>query len=282
VLTVVEWDHPDIFPTPQALRQAFEDFVNLVPEDGLVIGCGDEPGVREVMGRAKAGRVSYGLQPDNDWQAVELQPNRQGGYAFKVGRKGQAGPPELAVSLAIPGRHNVLNGLAALIVADHQGVELAQAAEILGRFTGVGRRFELKGEVNGITVIDDYAHHPTEIRATLAAARTRYGTRPIWAVFQPHTFSRTVALLDDFAAAFEGADQVIVVDIFPSREKDDGRVHSRDLVERMAHSGARYIGSLEETTAYLVDHLSPPAVLLTLGAGDGYQIGEWVLDRLRG
>jgi UDP-N-acetylmuramate--alanine ligase len=282
VLTVVEWDHPDIFPTPQALRQAFEDFVNLVPEDGLVIGCGDEPGVREVMGRTKAGRVSYGLQPDNDWQAVELQPNRQGGYAFKVGRKGQAGPPELAVSLAIPGRHNVLNGLAALIVADHQGVELAQAAEILGRFTGVGRRFELKGEVNGITVIDDYAHHPTEIRATLAAARTRYGTRPIWAVFQPHTFSRTVALLDDFAAAFEGADQVIVVDIFPSREKDDGRVHSRDLVERMAHSGARYIGSLEETTAYLVDHLSPPAVLLTLGAGDGYQIGEWVLDRLRG
>jgi len=282
VLTVVEWDHPDIFPTPQALHQAFEDFVNLVPADGLVIGCGDEPGVSEVMGQTKADRVSYGLQPDNDWQAVELQPNRRGGYAFKVGRKGRDGPPELAVSLAIPGRHNVLNALAVLIVADHQGVELTQASEILGRFKGVARRFELKGEVNGITVIDDYAHHPTEIRATLAAARVRYGTRPIWVVFQPHTFSRTVSLLDDFAAAFDVADQVIVVDIFPSREKDEGRVHSRDLVERMAHSEAHYIGSLEETAAYLVDHLSPPAVLLTLGAGDGYQVGEWVLERLSG
>jgi UDP-N-acetylmuramate--alanine ligase len=145
----------------------------------------------------------------------------------------------------------------------------------------VGRRFELKGEVNGITIIDDYAHHPTEIKATLAAARTRFGERPIWAVFQPHTFSRTISLLDDFAGAFDDADNVVIVDIFPSRETDEGVVNSQDIIDRMTHPNARYIGPLREAADYLVEHLSPPVVLLTLGAGDGYQIGEWVLAKLR-
>jgi UDP-N-acetylmuramate--alanine ligase len=131
-------------------------------------------------------------------------------------------------------------------------------------------------------VIDDYAHHPTEIKATLAAARTRFGPRPIWAVFQPHTFSRTLALLDDFAAAFAAADHVIVVDIFASREQDEGLVCSQDIVERMVHPDARYLGPLAEAAAYLSTHLQPPAALITLGAGDGYLVGEWVLEKLQG
>jgi UDP-N-acetylmuramate--alanine ligase len=278
VITIVEWDHPDIFPTPQALRDAFEDFVRLVPADGFVIGCGDEPDVRKISIVAKARVVTYGLQPGNDWQAVDLKPNWQGGYDFRVVCQETGRQPDLIVSLKVPGIHNVLNGLAVLIVADQQGIELAQAASILGRFEGVGRRFELKGEVNGVTVIDDYAHHPTEIKATLAAARTRFGERPIWAVFQPHTFSRTISLLDDFAGAFEMADHVIVVDIFPSREIDEGLVNSQHIVERMAHPDARYIGPLREAADYLVNKLAPPAVLLTMGAGDGYLVGEWVLE----
>ena len=309
VVTMVEWDHPDIFPTPQAFEQAFVDFVQLVPPDGLVIGCGDEPKVRRVLAQAQARVITYGLQAGNDWQAVELQPNRQGGHDFKVKqrmlpevdskqpnssftpaplvlparasvRAGASVIQPSSFSLSLPGVHNVLNALAGLIVADQQGIPLDRAAEILSRFKGVGRRFELKGEVNGITVIDDYAHHPTEIRATLAAARSRFGDRPIWAVFQPHTFSRTVALLDDFAAAFDLADHVIIVDIFASREVDEGQIHSRELVQRMAHPDARYLGSLREAAAYLVEQLAPPAVLLTLGAGDGYQVGEWVLEKL--
>ena len=235
--------------------------------------------------------VTYGLQPGNDWQAIELQPNRHGGHDFKVKQRvspkmdskqpnSALSPQPSAFSLSLPGLHNVLNALAGLIVADQQGIEPGRAAEILSRFRGVNRRFELKGEVNGMTVIDDYAHHPTEIRATLAAARSRFGDRPIWAVFQPHTFSRTVALLDDFAGAFDQADHVIIVDIFPSREVDDGRVHSRDLARRMAHPDARYLGSLRDAADYLVERLAPPAVLLTLGAGDGYQVGEWVLEKL--
>jgi UDP-N-acetylmuramate--alanine ligase len=283
VVTIVEWDHPDIFPTPQALRQDFREFVQRVPPHGLVIGCGDDPGVCAIIDQVRSPVVTYGLTADNDWQAAEIQLNRHGGYDFKVaGRLGQqAAPSQLTISLALPGLHNIYNTLAVLAVAHRQGVDLSQAAEIIGRFQGVGRRFEVKGDVNDMTVIDDYAHHPTEIKATLAAARARFGDRDIWVAFQPHTFSRTLSLLDQFAAAFADADHVIIVDIFPSREADQGLVHSRDIVTRMSHPDARYIGPLDEAAAYLVAHLSPPGVLLTMGAGDGYQIGEWVLESLK-
>jgi UDP-N-acetylmuramate--alanine ligase len=165
-------------------------------------------------------------------------------------------------------------------VTDYCGLELTQAAEIIGQFKGVGRRFELKGEIKGVTIIDDYAHHPTEIKATLAAARIRFTGQPIWAAFQPHTFSRALALLDDFATAFNDADHVIITDIFASRETDQGLVKSADILERMDHPDARYIGSLSAAADYLAAHLASPAVLVTLGAGDSYKIGELVLKKL--
>jgi len=278
VVTTVEWDHPDIFPTYRDFTRAFADFVQLVPANGLVIGCGDDAGAAEIIQQAAAEVTTYGLQEGNDWQATNLQTNAKGGYDFQVLHLTRSTP--LAVSLTMPGVHNVTNALAALIIAHQQGLDLAEAAEILGRFTGVGRRFELKGEVNGITIIDDYAHHPTEIKATLAAARTRFGNRPIWAVLQPHTFSRTLTLLDGFATAFNDADHVIVVDIFASREKDEGLINSQNIVEKMDHPDVRYIGSLRDAADYLVGHLSPPAVLITLGAGDGDQVGAQVLERI--
>ncbi|MCK6628491.1 MAG: UDP-N-acetylmuramate--L-alanine ligase [Anaerolineae bacterium] len=285
VVTNVEWDHPDMFASPQILTRAFEDFVRLVPPHGLVIGCGDDPGARHVLTQAAASTTTYGLHPENDWQAVDIQPNARGGHDFKVK---QIHPSSfiphpssfISVSLSLPGLHNVSNTLAVLIAAERCGVELAQAAEIAGHFTGAGRRFELKGEVNGITIIDDYAHHPTEIKATLAAARVRFAGRPIWAAFQPHTFSRTLALLDDFAHAFADADHVIITDIFASRETDMGLVKSSDILARMRHPDARYLGGLAEAADYLAAHLTPPAVLITLGAGDGYLIGERVLAEL--
>lgn len=282
VITTVEWDHPDIFPSPRALQQAFETFGQQVPEHGLVIGCGDDPGVQTVLPEVRARVVTYGLQEGNDWQAIDFSPNLKGGYDFKIlRREGNKIYPE-TISLAIPGLHNVCNALAVLIVAQERGLELSQAAEILGQFEGVGRRFELKGEARGVTVIDDYAHHPTEIKATLAAARSRFGQRPLWVSFQPHTFSRTHILLDEFATALAEADHVVIVDIFPSRERNQGVVHSRDIVSRMNHPDVRYIGSLSEAAEYLARKMSAPAVLLTLGAGDGYQVGEWVLENLGG
>ncbi len=185
------------------------------------------------------------------------------------------------ISLRVPGLHNVKNSLAALIVADRLGIAPDRAAVTLADFEGVDRRFEVKGGAAGIMVIDDYAHHPTEIRATLAAARVRYLGHPIWAVFQPHTYSRTRALLDGFAGAFDDADHVILVDIFAARERPDGSISSRDLLARMVHPDARYIPSLADTANYLTAHLSPGDVLLTLGAGDGYRVGDIVLEALR-
>lgn len=281
VVTTVEWDHPDIFPTPQAVYDAFEKFIQLTPEDGLVIGCGDDVGVRAVINGARAKLVTYGLQPHNQWQAVDIRPNQRGGCDFRVRRDNTAADQAVAVSLAVPGRHNVCNALAALVVADHQNLELAQAAQLLSQFKGVARRFEIKGEIDGLIVIDDYAHHPTEVKTTLAAARARFGNQPLWLAFQPHTFSRTLALLDDFTDAFDQADHVIIVDIFASREIDTGLIKSQDLVKRMKHPDARYIGSLSAAADYLATQLIPPAVLLTMGAGDGYKIGEWVLEKLR-
>ena len=283
VVTNVEWDHPDIFPTPEAGQQAFVSFVQKVPAEGLVIGCGDDAGVRQVIQEAEARVVTYGFNSTNDWQAIKVQSNQRGGHDFEVIRRIDSSRSDLVtkVSLTLPGRHNVLNALAVLVVAQAQGLEPGEAAAALGRFRGVGRRFELKGEVKGITVIDDYAHHPTEIKVNLAAARARFGDRRLWVLVQPHTFSRTLALLDDFAGAFAEANQVIVVDIFPSREKDEGLISSRDLVERIKQPAARYIGPLSEAAIYLLEHLEPGDVLLTCGAGDGYLVGEWVLAGLK-
>jgi UDP-N-acetylmuramate--alanine ligase len=281
VITVVEWDHPDIFPTLQALNDAYIDFVRLIPAEGLVIGCGDAPGVQDIIQHAAAKVVTYGLEEDNDWQAINLRPNQRGGYDFEVLPPQVAGQAAVNVSLAIPGVHNAYNALAVLIIAWRQGLDLPQAAKIMSRFKGVERRFQIKGEVNDIIIIDDYAHHPTEIKATLAAARTRFEGYAIWVSAQPHTFSRVLTLFDEFVTAFDAADHVIINDIYASRETDEGIVSSRDIVDRMLHPDVRYIGSLNEATAYLATHITSPAVLLTLGAGDGYLVGEGVLDRLR-
>jgi UDP-N-acetylmuramate--alanine ligase len=182
----------------------------------------------------------------------------------------------------LPGEHNVLNSLAALAVADQLGVDFNQARNALADYRGAGRRFEVKGEAHGVTVVDDYAHHPTEIRATLAAARRRFGPRPLWVMFQPHTYSRTRTLLADFAASFADADHVIVVDIFRSRETPDPTISAADIVKRMHHRDVRYLPALADAAEALSAQLKSGDVLLTLGAGDGDWVGAEVLRRLGG
>ncbi|MEM7345141.1 MAG: UDP-N-acetylmuramate--L-alanine ligase [Chloroflexota bacterium] len=278
IITMVEWDHPDIFATEADFQQAFIDFTDRLPQNGLIIGCGDDPGVRQIFQASDRQSKTYGLADGNDWQAVDVRPNLHGGYDFKaVCHTAKAPVAPIPISLRLPGLHNVANTLATLVVAYHQGLDLTKAAEILGTFEGVGRRFELKGEVNGLTIVDDYAHHPTEIRATLQAARTRFGPRPIWALFQPHTFSRTLALFDEFVTAFSEADHAILIDIFPSREKDEGLVSSQMLIDKMSHPDCHYLSSHQTAADYLIENLGANDVLLTMGAGDGYQIGEQVL-----
>ncbi|MCC7353245.1 MAG: UDP-N-acetylmuramate--L-alanine ligase [Anaerolineae bacterium] len=308
VVTNVEWDHPDCYPTPEAFREAFAQFVARVSAGGRIIGCMDDAGVREVRQIATAAPAltlprlalertheyageganrtlgteglweGYGFEPEAEWQATEIMPNARGGHDFTVLCRGVR---VAQVNLSLAGKHNILNVLAALAAVAQVGVEPEQAAYILGFFQGAARRFEAKGEAGGIMVLDDYGHHPTEVRATLAAARQRFPGRTVWAVFQPHTFSRTRALLTDFAAAFNDADHVIITDIFPARERDNLGVTSAHIVERMNHPDARTIGSLDAAAGYLLQRLKSGDVLITLGAGDGNLVGERVLAGLR-
>jgi UDP-N-acetylmuramate--alanine ligase len=281
VITALEHDHPDCYPTFQEMRAAFAAFVKRIVPGGLVVVWGaDQEGLslgQEVLDLEKGHRIQlYGLDAESDWwaQGVELGNSA----AFTVYHHGkQMGP----CALQVPGRHNVLNALAALAASAKVGVDFGVAAAALTRFRGIERRFEVKGQAAEITVVDDYAHHPTEIRATLAAARLKYPGRSIWAVFQPHTYSRTAALLGDFAAAFDGADHVLVTDIYAAREVDNLGISGDDIVRCMAHPDARSTPALEDATTVLLDCAQSGDVVITLGAGDGYLVGERLLDRLR-
>ena len=224
VVTNVEHDHPDCYPTPQDFYQAFLQFTHQVQPGGVLVACSDDPGARKLLEEAQAAGVeaiSYGLGDGlSGYQAVNLQPNAEGGLTFESAssaHRAVPSSPEL-VALQVPGEHNVRNALAALSVADRLGFELPETVTALHQFLGAGRRFDVRGDFHGVTLVDDYAHHPTEIRATLAAARLRYPYRRLWAVWQPHTYSRTRALFEAFSAAFDVADGILVTEIFPARE----------------------------------------------------------------
>ncbi len=273
VVTSIEMDHPDIYQNVDDVAAAFDEFMRRVPPDGRIVGCGDHERVEQAVGVIDHVRVTrYGFGRNNEWRADNFVPNLYGSD-FTVSR---AGASLGAFTLQIPGRHNVLNALAALVVADAVGVDLASARKTLADFKGAARRFQIRGEFRGVTIVDDYAHHPSEIRATLAAARHRFPGRRLWAVFQPHTYSRTLALLEDFAHAFSDADRVIVADIYAAREKEVTGVSSLDLVKRMNDPEAKYISKLDAIVDYLKSTLQPGDVLITLGAGDIYRVGDLV------
>ncbi len=280
VITNVEHDHPDIYPTFDDMLDAYRRYVDLVPDDGLVIVCQDDAGSRQIGEYAKSvGKQvqSYGVQESADWSAEEVRVNQMGGNDYLLMRN--ASETIGLIRMRLPGLHNVNNSLAVLAVLNFLGISFQSAMMSLREFRGVGRRFELKGEVNGITIVDDYAHHPTELRATLASARRRFEGRKIWAMFQPHTYSRTKALLLNFAASFSDSDHVIITDIFASREKDKD-VSAADIVGNMQHPDVRYVPELEDATDMLIEELSAGDVLITLGAGNGHTVGEAVLERL--
>lgn len=274
VVTNVEYDHPDSYPTVEAYRRAFAEFASRVSD--LLVVCEDDP-IASSLAAPAAARLAYGIGQTADWRAEEIRVNAAGGDDFLALRRG-----ELLglVRNRLPGLHNVRNTLAALAVAEHLGVSFSQAREAVTGFRGVGRRFEIVGEAAGVTVIDDYAHHPSEIRATLAAARERFPQAEIWSVFQPHTFTRTRALMGEFASAFADADHVIVTDIFASREKPDATTRSEELVAQMSHTDVRQIHRLDDVVEELLARVRPGAVVVTLSAGDANRVGRGLLAGL--
>jgi UDP-N-acetylmuramate--alanine ligase len=210
-----------------------------------------------------------------DSYAEVVVHNDKGGYTFSAAILGNS----CSVNLQVPGLHNVRNGLAALTVAALLGLPLDEAAQALGDFLGTGRRFEVRGETGGVTVVDDYAHHPTEILVTLSAAHARYPGRRLWAVWQPHTYSRTRALFSEFTRAFADADEVIVTEIYAAREAQQD-YSAEQLVKAMSHPSVHFIAALPDVSTYLLSHLRPGDVVLVLSAGDADQVSTQVLAHL--
>lgn len=280
IVTNVEHDHPDMFPTEAVFFDAFKLFVDRIAPGGVLVAWGDSEATRSLAARtAGKGRavIAYGRGLENDMRVDRLEPEGGAGFAFDLASGGKALG---RVRLVIPGEYNVLNATAAAAVGLEAGLPFDDIAEILGRFTGVGRRFEVLGEAGGVIVVDDYAHHPTEIRATLAAARSRYPDRAIWAVWQPHTYSRVRALCRDFSQAFGDADHVVVTGVFAARETPPPGFTLNEVLNLMQHPDVRQIDDLGAVAAGVVERIQPGSVLLVLSAGDANRVSAEVLRQL--
>jgi UDP-N-acetylmuramate--alanine ligase len=286
VVTNVEHDHPDCYPTPADFQQAFLDFAARLPADGTLLACSDDPGAARLLEQAAAKGtrcLAYASErAEAAYRARDLKPGNSGGYSFEALCQAGEAPKAVRVALQVPGAHNVQNALATLAVADQLGLPLQAAAQALGTFRGTGRRFELRGEAAGVALVDDYAHHPTEIRATLAAARSRYAGRRIWAVWQPHTYSRTRTLLPEFLGAFADADRVLVTPVYAARETapQDG-FSAVQVAAAIESPAALYVPGLEAARDFLLAHLQPADVVLVLSAGDADQLNGWLLEALQ-
>ncbi len=285
VITNIEHDHPDCYPTPEEYYAAFEAFTQRLRPGGNLILCTENTNTSRLAETLKTQGLTvwtFGYLSSSNYQAISEKSNNRGGLSFEVifNPIGEASYSLARVSLQVPGKHNVLNALAALAVAHRLGIDTQAFADALGEYSGTARRFEILGENKGITIIDDYAHHPSEIRATLSAARSRYPNRRLWAVWQPHTYSRTQTLLAEFAQAFSDADHVIVTEIYAAREPKQA-FSAAQVVQTMAHPGSLYIANLDEVTRYLKEQLKKDDVVIILSAGDANQIGYHLLEAWR-
>lgn len=275
VVTSIDQDHLDTYGNLGAIKKAFLEFCGKVPFFGQVILCLDDPNIQEMLPRLEGRRVmTYGLSPQADLRAVEMQ-TIPSGSKFEVHNNGEG---EIgSIELPMHGVHNVRNALAAIAVGLSLGVDFETVAEALGSFSGVHRRFEQRGTWQGATVVDDYAHHPTEVAATLEAARQAFPHGRVIAVFQPHLFSRTRDLASEFGKALLAANFVLVTDIYPSREEPLPDVNAMLVVEAARESGHRHVeyrGDWREAAEVLAGEVGEGDVVLTLGAGDIYRLAE--------
>ncbi len=278
VITNIDPEHMDHYQDMESLKQAFQQFMDKVPFYGVAVLCLDHPVVRSLLPHARKRVTTYGMSRQADFRAEDVK--REGWTSrFRV----LNGEEDLGeIRLGIPGLHNVSNALATVAVARELDLDFSAIKEGLEQFKGIQRRFEKKGESRGVVVVDDYAHHPAEIRSTLDAAR-RGQEKRILAVFQPHRYSRTQLCFDDFLGSFLNADVLIVTDIYAAGEKELVGVHARKLVEgirKQGHKDVIYIPGFPEIVSFLVEQSHPGDMVLTLGAGNVYQVGEMLLEAL--
>jgi len=285
LVTNVEPDHLDIYGSFERLKDTFRQFLSQVKPNGYIVACRDDPALQAIL-RETAGDdvnlpvhvVSYGLDPSSEWLAEGISSKGVDGYTFvvKCGKQVYA-----TFETRLPGIHNVSNALGAIAVGSILGLPLEAMRRSVAEFRGVKRRFQPVGEAGGVTVMDDYAHHPTEVRATLAAARDRFPGRRLVCLFQPHTYSRTRYLLDGFRTCFADCDVLLVAETYAAREQPSAGMSAEALAREVRQPRARYAGDLAQSAAAAAALLAPGDVFFTVGAGDVEKVGPMVLEALK-
>jgi UDP-N-acetylmuramate--alanine ligase len=281
VVTNIDKEHMESYKGMDDVVQCFTDFVNKVPFYGAAIICLDDPNVQLIIPNIKRRRVTYGMTAQADISGHDIRYNESFGCSFTVWK----GAEVLGeIDLPVPGKHNVYNALAATAVGLELDVPFGKIAEAFAIFKNADRRFQFKGEVNGITVVDDYGHHPTEILATLAAAKNSSGGRRTVVVFQPHRYTRTQELMDEFALAFNNADVLYVLDIYAASEQPIEGITAEILTENIkkyGHKNATYIGDIDTAANRVAEDLQTGDLVITLGAGSVTRLSEEILEVLK-
>ena len=266
VVLNIDADHLDCYRDIDEIEQTFGQYLALLPEDGTAIGNGDDPRIMRLFGRLKCRTIRFGFGKDNDWYPDHTEEDSKGYASFDLYRNGEIAAH---VKMSVPGRFNVMNGMAAIAAAVQLGLSPQKAADTLSRFAGAHRRFELTDCIDGVEIFHDYGHNPAEMRNAISIARKRCTGR-LWAVMQPHTFSRVRTLFDQYLSCTEEADITLVTDICAAREPDPGDLNSGMLVEGMRRNGieAVWTPSFDDTENYLKEHWQPGDLVITMGCGD--------------
>ncbi len=273
VILNVDADHLDFFKDIDDIKNSFNKFSNQTSK--LLVVNGDDKNSRDCTENVNLDKLYFGYDSSNDYYADNYLSESATKQSFDLMHKGEV---LTKITLNVPGKHNVLNAMAAITVALYLGAEPKHIADSLAKFTGVHRRFEILGEVNGITVADDFAHHPTELTATLNSAMAM-GFRKVWGVFQPHTFSRTFMLLDDFAKALSIPDEIIISEILPVRETNTYNIYAEDLCAKI--DGSVYRKTFDEITEYVCQYAQSGDLILTMGGGNVYMCANQIYDKLK-
>lgn len=277
IILNIEADHLDFFKDLEDIRHSFRLFAEKLDQNGVLIINHEIERLEEITGNLPCRVVTFGKDKNSRYCAEKVTYDNWACASYTLFIDGEESGE---IVLGVPGRHNVGNSLAAIAAARELGISIEDIQKGLLHFTGTNRRFERKGEIGGVTIIDDYAHHPQEIAATLETAK-HYPHRRLWCVFQPHTYSRTAALLDDFAQALLAADEVILADIYAAREQNVIGISSNHLAQKMEKNGGRvhYIPSFDEIETFILKNCVPGDLLITMGAGDIVKVGEKLLGR---
>lgn len=268
----IEEDHLDYFSGINEIKASFNKFGKLLPKDGYFIINGDDVNTKDILHDVKATVIRYGTNLDNNCIISDINFDENGFGKFKL----TLNEKDLGIfKISVPGIHNIFNATGAILAGIVSDIDLEMVRENIQKYNGVGRRFEVKGKYNNALIVDDYAHHPTELKATLSAAK-KLKKQTLWCIFEPHTYTRTKSLLNEFADSFYGADKVIITDIYAAREVNPGDIHSKDLVEKLYQNNVDviYISSYEEITNYLKENVSENDLVITAGAGPIYKVAE--------